>query len=169
VRREGRGLLGFEEADDLVQGVNVRALASSESFTWRGEIAFKGWLITLAKRHVADRNDHWKALKRGAGRIVRLTRSGAGTHDQRGVAPAFDGPGPRTFASQREALMLASRALAALSEKDRQLVRWSSEGVDSATQAERLGISQEAVRKAGTRALERLRKTFRLLNPLARV
>lgn len=167
VRKEGRGLLGFEEADDLVQGVTVRALASSGSFTWRGEEAFKGWLVTLARRHVADRNDHWKALKRGAGRIVRLTLGG-GDSRPGAMAPAHEGPGPRTFASQREALIMASRALAALSKKDRQLVRWSSEGLDLATQAEQLGLSPDATRKAGVRALERFRKTFRLLNPISR-
>ena len=167
VRREGRGLLGFEEADDLVQGVTVRALASAGSFTWRGEGAFKGWLATLARRHVADRNDHWKALKRGAGKVVRLTRSG-GDSRQGAIPPAHSGPGPGTFASQREALILASRALAALSDKDRQLVRWSSEGVDLAEQARQLGVSLDAARKAGTRALERFRKTFRLLSPIAR-
>lgn len=167
VRKEGRGLLGFEEADDLVQGVTVRALASSESFTWQGEDAFVGWLVTLTRRHLADRHDHWRALKRGAGRVVRLTRTG-GSSQQGARAPAHAGPGPRTFASQREALILASRALAALSDRDRRLVRWSSEGTDLAIQAERLGLSSDATRKASTRALERFRKTFQLLTPIAR-
>jgi RNA polymerase sigma factor (sigma-70 family) len=162
VRREASGLLGYEEADDLVQGITARALGAADGFAWQGEEAFKGWLVTLTRRHVADRHDHWRALKRGSGRVVRLTFGGS---DPAGVTPpAASGPGPSTFASRREMLVLATRALAALSERDRQLVRWSSEGLSPAEMAARLDTSPDTARKASARALDRLRKTARLLS-----
>lgn len=161
VRREGSGLLGFEEADDLVQGVSARVLAAADDFRWQGEEAFRGWLVTLTRRHVADRHDHWRALKRGAGRVVRLTFSG--TDPAAITPPAAGGPGPATFAARRELLAVVTRALAALSDRDRQLVRWNAAGLDATEMAARLEIAPDAARKAAARALERLRKTTRLL------
>ena len=55
------------------------------------------------------------------------------------------------------------KALAVLLPRDQQLVRWSSEGLDSGAMAERLGISRDAADRARLRALERFRKAHRLL------
>ncbi|HKE00486.1 MAG TPA: sigma factor, partial [Planctomycetota bacterium] len=44
VLRRGSGLLRFESADDLVQGVQLRALEAREHFEFRGEREFVGWL-----------------------------------------------------------------------------------------------------------------------------
>jgi DNA-directed RNA polymerase specialized sigma24 family protein len=72
--------------------------------------------------------------------------------------------GPSTFAARREMIALAARALDLLLPRDRDLVRWSSEGVPLEEQADRLGIAYEAVGKARQRAVERFKKTFALVS-----
>ncbi len=164
LEREASSCLRFEAVDDLVQGVLVRALAEDRQFSWRGVAAFRSWLFTIARRHVADRRDHWMSMKRGAGRVLRITRSGTTTRAPGSAsAPRAGGPGPGTLASGREQLRLVTQALAALPPRDRQLVRWMSEAVPVDEQAATLGINREAAQRASQRAIERLQKTFRLI------
>ncbi len=163
LERHASGLLRYENAEDLVQGVHARALAEAEAYEHRGEKEFLGWLHTLARRYVADRHDYWSAMKRGSGKVLRLSFSGtaSGLAEGRPLPPGSE-PGPSTFASRRELLGFATKALAVLPERDRRLVRWMSEGVDLKVQAERLEISYAAAQRAGLRALERFRKAFEL-------
>lgn len=166
--RQGTGLLRFEDVDDLVQGVVERALVAADDFEDRGDEAFVGWLYTLARRHVATRHTHWQTLRRGAGKVLRLTLTGASqTNVTAGVgaavAPAAEGPGPRTFAEGREQLVLAVQALDTLPERDRQFVRWMSEGMSVSEQAEIAGLEYGAAQRAAHRALDRYRRAFRVL------
>ncbi len=160
LRQHAGGVLRYEPLEDLAQGVAVRALAAEAAFEWRGEAAAWRWLVTVAQRHVADRWDHWRALRRRSGRVLRIT-SAPGTRS--GVAVAGEGRGPGTMAEAREHLVLAARALGLLPERDQLLVRWHSEGVALAEQAMRLGIAHGAAQRAAHRALERFRKVFALL------
>ena len=60
---------------------------------------------------MADRRDHWSALKRRSGALLRYTASVTRTTDPRAVAePAAAISGPSTFAARREQLVLATRA-----------------------------------------------------------
>jgi hypothetical protein len=61
-------------------------------------------------------------------------------------------------------IALAVRALDLLLPRDRDLVRWSADGVPLDEQAERLGVAYEAAGKARQRAIERFRKTFALVS-----
>lgn len=162
--REASGLLRFEDLDDLAQGVFARALGAAEDFRWRDLPSFRAWLVTLARRQVADRHDHWRALKRGAGRVVRLTLSERSAEDTAAaVAPPSTGAGPRTFAEGREQLVLVVQALDTLPERDRLLVRWNSQGLGVKEMAKRLELGHDATQRAAHRALERLRKAYRVL------
>ncbi len=161
--RHGSGLLRFESAEDLVQGVHARAL-EADGFRYEGERPFLSWLYTLARRHIADRHAHWSALKRGSGRVLRLTFSDAPrSHTSAMPQPAAALAGPSTFAANREALVLAAKSLDALPDRDRDLVRWMSEGVPLDQQAERLTCSYAAVQRASLRAVERFRKAYSVL------
>ncbi len=60
--------------------------------------------------------------------------------------------------------MWATRAIALLLPRDRDIVRWTTEGMTIEEQAARLGLSQEAATRAQSRALERLRKAYRLVS-----
>jgi len=164
VRREGSALLRFESEEDLVQGIHLRALAMASRFEFRGEASFRAWLLGVARAHLADRRDYWHALKRRSGQVLRLTWSGlsAGTVTRERL-PASTATGPSTFASRREDLALVARALGLLSARDRELVEWQSEEVALTEQARRLGLAEDSARRAGHRALERFKKTWRLL------
>jgi len=165
-QRHGGAALRYESAEDLVQGIHVRALAAAHDFEYRSEKEFLGWLHAVARAHIADRRDHWTALKRSPGSLLRLTAGGGDTADPRAVeAPAARQRGPATAASEAEQVALALQALSLLSPRDRDLVRWESEGVTIDDCAQRLGITYEAAQRAHHRALERFRKTFRALSP----
>jgi DNA-directed RNA polymerase specialized sigma24 family protein len=78
--------------------------------------------------------------------------------------PAATATGPTTFASRREQLVLATKALDLLLPRDRDLVKWSGEGLSTEEQARRLDLSAEAAGRARRRALDRFRKAFRLVS-----
>jgi len=161
IAREGSGLLKFESCEDLVQGVCEHALRVASRFEFRGEERFVAWLFEVARQRLADRNRYWSAFKRGSARVLRLTWTGlSDTAGGRERVPSSTATGPATVAARREQLALAARALALLSERDRKLVRWLSEGVAIEEQAQRLELSADSTRRASSRALERFRKTF---------
>ena len=163
LERAGSGLLRFESVDDLAQLVAQRALEQAERFEDRGEEEFLGWVKTIARAVIADRHDHWHALKRGRGKVLRLTWSPDASRDPAAVSPPpQETAGPATRAAKREQLDLIVRVLAALPERDRSLVQWASHGVPLAEQAERLGIGYDAAQRAGHRALDRFKKAVRL-------
>ncbi len=148
----GPALLRFESVDDLVQGMQQAALRTLDRFEWRGEEAFRAWIAQIARRHLHARRDHWFALRRHGGVLLRLT----GTANGAG-GPQATALGPRTFAQRREELALVTKAIDLLLPRDRDLVLWAAEEVPIAEQASRLGVAPEAARKASERALARLR------------
>ena len=154
-RHAGR-LLRYEVVDDLVQGIHVRAIEHGADFDYRGREPFLAWLHVVARSHLADRHSYWTALRRRPSRLVRLgTATGA-------AEPAATSTGPSTFASRREQIEIAVRALALLLPRDRDLVRWTSDSVSPDDQAERLGVSRDAADRARGRALVRFRKAYEL-------
>jgi len=155
--RNGAWLRRFEAAEDLAQGVHLHAIRHRDRFEYRGDRQFLGWLLALAGQHLADRIAHWKALKRDAGPMLRITFSGAG------VDPSAAGPGPFTHASRREQLRRAALAMDGLPPRDRELVRMMSAGAGIDTIASRLRVSPAAAQRARLRAMERFRKVYALL------
>lgn len=165
VEREGKGLLRFESAEDLVQGIHLRALGMEGKFELRGEKEFLGWLYTVARRHVADRHDYWSARRRDGGKLLRLTAAPAVTGTPpRGVDPAASATGPSTVAARREQVALAIRVLESLPPRDRDLVQWRIQEVPIEETAKRLEVSYDAAKHASQRAVERFRKAFELVS-----
>lgn len=162
LEKEARGLMRYETADDLAQGVHLHALEVEEHFQYRGEPAFMGWLFTIARQHIARRHAHWSAMKRNAGRLLRVS-TGQDSEMSAGVDPAASATGPLTFAERRENLRIATDALGTLPERDRNLLLWMSEGLDIKDVAERLEISYDAAQRARHRAMERFRQAFTVL------
>jgi len=165
VARQGSGLLRHETEDDLVQGVQLKALGVAALVEHRGEHEFFAWLSSVARQYIADRHAYWSALRRKAGRMLRITaRHTTSAPATAGVDPIARVTGPSTLAARREDLALATRALALLLPRDQELVRWMTEGIAIADVAERLGVGYDAAERARLRALERFRKTFELLS-----
>ncbi len=162
-RRAGR-LLRYETEEDLAQGIRAQALERGRDFEFRTEKEFLSWLYSVARSYLADRHAYWTALKRRPARLLRLTWAGSDTSDAAAVPePPGTRTGPSTFASRREQLALAVKALALLLPRDRDLVTWDAEGHSVAELAQRLAISHEAAERARRRALERFRKAYRLV------
>ena len=164
IERNAGMLLRFETSDDLVQGIHLRALKYGDDFEYRGVEPFFAWLFEVAKSHFKERREHWMALKRKPARLFRLTQAAA-TSDPGAVAePPGSGTGPSTFAARREQLNLAVKALAMLMPRDRDLVRWMTEGVDDTEIGRRLGMEPRSAARARQRAVERFQRAHRLLN-----
>lgn len=156
----GRALLRMESAEDLAHGACAQALASTSAFDWRGETAFRGWLSELARNHVQARRRHWHTLKRGSGQLLRIAAEDESLAPLRDVAASVTGPS--TFATRREQLELAAKALSLLPERDRAWITALVEGVSIAEEAQQRGLSYDAASQARLRALQRFRKVFEL-------
>jgi len=152
VQRHAGRLLRYETAEDLLQGIHLRALERGGTFRYRGREPFLQWLFTMARQYLADRHAHWSALRRRPARLVRLTEGAGGVPG--------GGTGPVTFADRRDQLARAVRTLALLSARDRSLVQWASDGVPLREQATRLGLGYAAAKSASRRALDRFRKLY---------
>lgn len=157
-------LLRYETAEDLVQGIHYAALKAGENFEYRGEKEFYAWIYQIARRQLYDRTAHWYALKRNAGSVLRIAQQETGAFESRaGVDPAADATSPSSYVGRKEQVVLVTRAMHSLLERDRNIVQWSSEGRSIQEIADELGISYDACQQARLRALERLRKAYHLL------
>lgn len=164
LHRKGSGLLRFESAEDLAQAVHIKAIQAEHRFDYRGDDAFIGWICTLGRQHIADRNAYWKAQKRNAGPMLRITYGSATTGSgAKGVSPAAAQQGPTTFAGVREQVEVAARAIATLPPRDAQIVELIRAGADVEDVARELGVSYAAAQRARLRSIERFRKAFELL------
>jgi RNA polymerase sigma factor (sigma-70 family) len=161
VRRRAGGTLRFENAEDLVQGIHLRALERESALEYRSEPEFLGWLFTIVRGHLAHRREHWHALKRRPARLLRLTQGD--TADPNAVRePAAQRTGPVTFAERRQQMERAVRALAMLLPRDADIVQCHTEGLSIHDLAARYDLSYVAAQRAQHRALERFRKAFDL-------
>ncbi len=163
LRREGSGLLRYESAEDLAQGAALHALRVADRFEYLGDAAFMGWIRAIGRQHIANRTAYWRALKRNAGPMLRVTFGdttdpGSGS----GVNPEARLTGPATFADRRARLEIATSALALLPARDRELVEAICRGLSIDETAERLDITAAAAQRARLRAQERFKKTYEL-------
>ena len=163
VERYGGSVQRFETADDLVQGVHLRALEYKHTFEFRGRAEFWAWLKQVARSHIKERREHWSALKRRPARLFRLTQAATSDPGAR-LEPPITATGPSTFAARREQLTLAVQAMGMLMPRDRDLVQWTTAGLDDAEIGAKLGLEARAAARARQRAVERFRKAHRLLN-----
>ncbi len=162
VERHAGPVLRFETAEDLVQGVHLRALEYRATFEYRGREPFLKWVHEVARNHMHTRRAHWSALKRNPAALLRLTM-GAASDPKAAAEPPRPDTGPSTLAGRLEQASTAVRALDLMLDRDRELIRWATDGVTSREMGERLQISETAADRARQRAIERFRKAFRLL------
>ena len=158
---KGGAIRQHESPEDLAQGVHLHALANRDRFEYQGEEAFVGWMLQVARQYLARRVHHWKALKRDAGPMMRITFGADSQSGRR--SPVAEGPGPITHASQSEQIELAARAIDGLPPRDREIVRMMSRDLSVREIAQRLSISESAAQKARLRAAERFRKIYTIL------
>jgi len=143
--RLGPGLRRHLSSEDVFQSVALEAFRALERFEHRGPGSLEQWLRTLVSNKIRDRADTYGAGKRAGD--VPLDDALA---DTLAAEPA---PGYRD--GQRYERL--ERALAELEPQQRELVLLRKlEGCSSQEAAARLGLSDDAARKAYSRALARL-------------
>ncbi len=164
IRQKAAGLIRFESANDLVQGIHMHALRVEEKFEYLGDQAFKGWLMKIAEQHIADRHRYWNAKKRKAERMIQLSGTQSeGSESPGRVDPVSPNTGPFSFAAREDDVDLALEAIKVLKERDQQFVHWMSEGLSTGEVAERLEITESAAERGRLRAIERFRKAFEII------
>lgn len=163
LRREGAGLLRYESVSDLEQGVRLHAIRVASEFEYQSDGAFIRWIEKVARQHLTDRHRYWRAKKRDAGCLLRLTASDA-TESQGGARePAGPGATPVTLAERKEQLALAARAVALLLPRDQEIVGCVARGLSIREISEELEIGYEATERARLRTLDRFRKAYRVV------
>jgi RNA polymerase sigma-70 factor (ECF subfamily) len=148
-RRLGADLRARIDTDDVFQSTILESVESLESFRYRGERAFLGWLTTLAERRIRDKARYHGAAKRDH-------------HKDRPLPPADEVPGDRTTPTQgavrTEVTEQLREAVARLADPDRQVVELHSfEGLGFKEVAQRLGLADKnAARYVFQRALNQI-------------
>lgn len=155
--RMGDRIRRWDTEWDLAQSICREALERPGHFVYRGEAAFRRWLFTMARRQLADRDEHLRADKRDVDRLV--TNLPNGQHDERSIADAVHRAfhTPSEVAIRQETLERIERALARLSDDAREAVLLSRfAGWTTAEIAEQLGKRPSTVRVMISRALATL-------------
>jgi RNA polymerase sigma factor (sigma-70 family) len=162
-----------EAARDLTQEFFARLLASHGLDTAEpGRGRFRSFVLGAVKHFLADQHDRAQAAKRGCGQTPVSIQAGDGINTSTELqVPDPAGPVPDTAFDRQWALTLVERALNVLAaefttaDKATQfeaLKPWLLGDVDSLSQAdaaERLGLTEGAVKVA----VHRLRRRFREL------
>jgi RNA polymerase sigma-70 factor (ECF subfamily) len=145
--RLGPGLRRYLSSEDIFQSVALEAFRALEQFEYRGQGSLERYLRTLVVNKIRDRADTFGAEK----------RTGAVTLDE-GLSAALAAPGtegPSYHDAERYERL--ERALNALSAEQRELIVLRKlENLSSQEVAARLGLGDDAVRKAFSRAMARL-------------
>lgn len=153
--RSGALIRERESSVDIVQSVCRDVIQKIDLFRHGGETGFRQWLFTNVVRKIANRNAHYHAQKRDAGREVGIGRdsdSGQGLLDVAG-----GGLTPSRELMAREEAARIEEAFAALPEDYREVIALSRiAGLPHAEIAEKLGKTEGATRKLLARALRTL-------------
>lgn len=139
-------LAQLESSSDVVQSVCRRALEGLDGFEYRGEAAFRKWLLVACTNRLRDKQRYWLRDKRDA----RAVEGSVG--DQ---VAEFRSPSGEVM--RREELDRLQQALDRMPEEYRQVVTLSRlGGLSHAEIAAELGKSEGATRMLLHRALARL-------------
>ena len=154
--RAGEALRARESTSDLVQSTCREVLVHMDRFRFPDDHAFRRWLLTTAQRKIADRVDHYTALKRDARRETPLASEG-GADDGRLLACYGRFSTPSHQAVVADEVQRIERAFDQLTDEQREVVTLAHvAGLSRREIAEQLGKSENAVRIVLHRALARV-------------
>jgi len=163
--RHARGLVAERETpDDLAQSVcrEVLERLGSQRLVYRGEAAFRQWLYQAALHKVQNRRRYYRADRRDVAREVVADQHASSSRSPWGVFLAHLSTPSQTL-ERREGLLQLERALAALTEPQREIIQLSRlEGLSHAVVAERLGVTESHSRVLLARAMARLARLAQL-------
>ena len=154
--KAGPGVLRNTELDDLVQEAFLEATRLFASYVYQGPDSFFRWLAQVALNRMQNLRRVASAKKRQAN-VVPIqpdSTSAGGTSE-----PPVLGPGPRTITAGAEAAERIDRAMAQLSDDDRQVIALSRvHGLSLQEVADRMQRSRNAAALLLSRALRRLKQ-----------
>jgi RNA polymerase sigma-70 factor, ECF subfamily len=132
-----------EEAEDLVQDTWISALRTVPSF--EGRSSLRTWLVSILRRRIADR--------------YRRERASEELQEERF---AIDGSAPEERLGDHEAATLATKAMAELTELERQAVLLCDvQDMDRDEASEKLGVTRGHLRVLLHRGRHKLEATLR--------
>ena len=160
--RMGEELRSKLESMDLVQDVLMSALRDLGDFRYQDEGDFLRWLSRIAENRLRDNIDKLHADKRDIRKEVRLDTYGPRTEGRSFAGPApIDATTPSVIMSRKEELDELARAMEALKPEYREVIVLTRiEGLSYKEISNKLGKSDEAVRKLFTRAMAALTTVF---------
>ncbi len=160
--RMGRELRSKLESMDLVQDVLVSALRDLGDFTYKDEGDFLRWLSKIAENRLRDNVDKLHADKRDIRKEVRLDNHGPTTGGRFfGVRGPIDATTPRVIMSRREELEELAKAMDELKPEYKEVIVLAKiEELSYKEISDKLGKSNEAVRKLVSRAMAALTSVF---------
>lgn len=160
--RMGRELRSRLESMDLAQEALISALEDLDNFTYENEGDFVRWLSTIAENVLRGNLKKLHAGKRDIRREVSLERYEQ-TTDSRfiGSPGSIDNTTPSVIMSRKEDLDKLEKAIDQLKPEYREVIVLTKiEGLSYKEIAERLGKSNDAVRKLASRAIVALADIF---------
>lgn len=144
--RLGSGLRRHMQSEDVLQSVALEAFRDLDGFAYRGPGSLRHFLNKLVLNKIRDRADHFGALKRAGDTPLGDT-----------LLASVPDPATEPTYHDAERYGALERSLARLPEDLREvLLLRRVDGLPSREVAELLGRSDEAVRKAYSRALAKL-------------
>jgi RNA polymerase sigma-70 factor (ECF subfamily) len=144
-------------ASDLVQETLMQAQLGLGHFQGRTEAELRGWLRRILRHNLAHLVRYYRqTLKRKSAREISIDRDPDAEALKDNLAASNTSPSGEAI--RHEELDRVHRALARLSERDRQVILWRSRDYRPWDDiGRRLGTTPEAAKRAWSRALGRLR------------
>jgi RNA polymerase sigma-70 factor (ECF subfamily) len=158
--RMGRELRSKMESMDVVQDVLLSALKDLGDFTYRDAGDFLRWLSAVAENRLRDNVDRLHAGKRDIRKEVRLDGRTVGGRVA-GMPGPIEATTPSVIMSRKEELDELAKAMDRLKPEYREVIILTKlEGLSYKEIGERLGKSDEAVRKLVSRSMAVLTDVF---------
>ena len=143
-----------ESCEDIAQSVCREVLEDLDDFEYRGEGAFRNWLLRRARLKLVDRHRYWGAARRDPGREIDTSRLGSGKKIEEIYAPICS---PSEGAIANETIERLEAAFQKLPDNYREVIILSRiVGLEHEDLAREIGKTPTASRALLYRALVRL-------------
>jgi RNA polymerase sigma-70 factor (ECF subfamily) len=143
------------ESMDIVQDTLIHALNGLEGFTYKNEGDFVRWLSKIAENELRGNLRKLHADKRDIRKDVRL-------NENRSSPAPMDATTPSVILSKRDELARLEKAIDELKPEYREVIILTKiDGLSYNEMGQRLGKSDEAIRKLVSRAMAELTVAFK--------
>jgi len=161
--RMGKVLRSKLESMDLVQDVLIHALRGLDGFTYKNEGDFVRWLSKIAENELRGSLRKLHADKRDIRKVVRFDDDRSATEGRDAEMPApVDHTTPSVIMSKRDDLARLEQAIDGLKPEYRKVIVLTKiDGLSYNEMGEKLGKSDDAVRKLVSRAMAELTLAFK--------